>query len=218
MCWNQYVSINTFFFSTVILLLIIYNNVYSPYKITEFNNNYVYLFIFSVISMQLIEFFLWRNLKNKDINVLFSKLGATLLILQPVASLMLLSDISLRINALIAYCVPAFSYLIYKLYNKDFITFVSKNNHLTWDWLWLKLENTNLLLFSYWLFFLLFSLFINKQYIFIFVGLSTLLISFYNSINDNSIGSVWCWAINVVMLFFAFKLLLWLPFKEHGIC
>ncbi len=65
MCWNQHVSLNTFLFSSFILILIIYNNKYTQYKIKELNNVWIYVFFFSFISMQLIEFFIWRNINNK---------------------------------------------------------------------------------------------------------------------------------------------------------
>jgi hypothetical protein len=62
MCWNEYVSINTFVFGIFVLLLIAFNNKYSKYKIIEFENPYTYFFMVSFISMQFIEFILWRNL------------------------------------------------------------------------------------------------------------------------------------------------------------
>ena len=58
MCWNQYVSINTFIFGIFGLVLIAFNNKYSTYKIKIFNNHYAYLFMLSFIFMQLIEFIL----------------------------------------------------------------------------------------------------------------------------------------------------------------
>jgi hypothetical protein len=109
MCWNQYVSLNTFLFSAFILVLIVYNNKYSPYKIDELNSIYAYFFLMSFFVMQLIEFFLWRNLNNKELNRLFSILGAFLLLLQPAASLSLLKDIDLRNKMLALYRIPAFS-------------------------------------------------------------------------------------------------------------
>ena len=39
MCWNETVSLNTFIFSMGALLLIMYNNAYTKYKIEELNNN-----------------------------------------------------------------------------------------------------------------------------------------------------------------------------------
>ena len=68
MCWNQYVSINTFIFSIFVLILIAFNNKYSPYKVKEFDSIFVYIFFISFISMQLIEFFIWRNLEDKKLN------------------------------------------------------------------------------------------------------------------------------------------------------
>ena len=159
MCWNQYVSLNTFVFSAFVLVLIIYNNKYSPYKLDELNSIYAYFFLMSFFVMQLIEFFLWRNLNNKELNKLFSNLGALLLLLQPVASLTLLKDIDLRNKMLTLYIIPAFSYFIYEFANKDFLTVVSKTGHLKWDWIDLS-GNKQILLIA-WLFFLFFSIFYN---------------------------------------------------------
>lgn len=36
MCWNENVSLNTFLFSSFVLLLIFYNNTYTQYKIKHF--------------------------------------------------------------------------------------------------------------------------------------------------------------------------------------
>ena len=83
MCWNEYVSINTFVFGIFVLLLIAFNNKYSQYKIADFENPYLYFFIGSVISMQFIEFVLWRNLNNKSINKTMSILGSLLLGIHP---------------------------------------------------------------------------------------------------------------------------------------
>ena len=82
MCWNQEVSLNTFLFSMFVLLLIIYNNKYTQYKIKELDNIWMYLFLASFIFMQLIEFFIWRNINNKFYNHLFSTMAVILLIIQ----------------------------------------------------------------------------------------------------------------------------------------
>ena len=70
MCWNENVSLNTFLFSGFILALIIYNNSFTKYKIQELNNKWVYFFIASFVFMQLIEFFIWRNIDNKFSNII----------------------------------------------------------------------------------------------------------------------------------------------------
>ena len=53
MCWNESVSLNTFLFSSFVLLLVMYNNYYTKYKITELDNVWIYLFLASFIFMQL---------------------------------------------------------------------------------------------------------------------------------------------------------------------
>ena len=216
MCWNQYVSLNTFLFSAFILLLIVYNNKYSSYKIKELNNIYVYLFFMSFITMQLIEFFLWRNLNNKEMNKLFSILGSLLLLLQPVASLMLLNNYNLRIKMILAYFIPIFSYFIYEINRKEFTTSISKSGHLKWSWL--DLTSGNNIVLIYWLFFLFFSVFYNKYYLTLAYIVALLIISLYSYTKDGSFGSLWCWSINSLLLFYAVKLLLFLPYKEHGLC
>lgn len=216
MCWNQYVSLNTFIFSTVVLLLIVYNNKYSPYKFEEFNNIYAYFFLMSFITMQLIEFFLWKYINDKELNKLFSILGALLIMLQPIASLMLLKDIKIRNIMLILYVIPAVLYFIYNIISKDFITSVSKIGHLKWNWV--EFKGINQLLFYLWLFFLFFSAFYNKYYLGLAYIIVLLLITLYSYMKDGSFGSLWCWSINSLMLFYAIKLLIILPYKEHGIC
>lgn len=216
MCWNQYVSLNTFIFSTFVLLLIVYNNRYSPYKIKELDNIYYLIFLMSFITMQLIEFFLWRNLNNKEYNKLFSILGSLLILLQPVASLMMLKNYSLRINMLIAYCIPFFSYFIYKISSKNFTTVVAKNGHLKWDWA--DFDGSKNILLIFWLFFLFFSLFINKFYFGLIYTIVLLILSFYSYNSYGTFGSLWCWAINSIILYYAIKLLVLMPFNEHGFC
>jgi hypothetical protein len=216
MCWNQYISLNTFIFSAFVLLLIVYNNNYSPYKINELNSIYAYFFLMSFFTMQLIEFFLWRNLNDKELNKLFSFLGALLLMLQPVASLMLLKDITLRNKLLTIYGIPAFSYFIYEIANKNFLTSISKNGHLKWDWV--DLKGNKQILFMCWLFFLFFSIFYNKHYLGLAYTVALLIITLYSYKKDGSFGSLWCWSINSLMIFYAIKLLVVIPYKEHGLC
>jgi hypothetical protein len=166
--------------------------------------------------MQLIEFFIWRNLNNKDLNKLFSNLGALLLLLQPVASLTLLKDIDLRNRMLTLYIIPAFSYFIYEFTSKDFFTVVSKTGHLKWDWV--DLSGNKRILLVAWLFFLFFSIFYNKYYLGLAYTIALLIISLYSYLKDGSFGSLWCWSINSLMLFYAIKLLVIIPYKEHGLC
>ena len=215
MCWNQYVSLNTFIFGGFVLLLIAFNNNYSSYKLVEFNNPYIYIFILSIITMQLIEFFLWRNLNNEFMNILFSSLGALLLIVQPIASLSLLENITLRNKLMTIYSIPAFIFIIYKFFTDDFNTSISKTGHLKWNWSKIG-KIMSILGYIYYLFFLYFSLFYNKYYAAIIFTLPLFFITYYFYNKDGSSGSMWCWTSNIIMLFYLVKLLIYLPYKEKG--
>jgi len=206
MCWNEYVSINTFVFGIFVLLLIAFNNKYSQYKIADFENPYLYFFIVSVISMQFIEFVLWRNLNNKSINKTMSILGSLLLVIQPIASLTMLENINLRNIMILIYSIPSFVYFCYNIINKNIDTIVSKTGHLKWNWI-----PTNLLGYLFYLFFLYFSLFINRKYIGIILSFQLFAIFYYYYYTDGTAGSLWCWSVNIIMLYYLIKLLIYLP-------
>jgi hypothetical protein len=161
MCWNQYVSINTFLFGIFVLILIAVNNKHSPYKVKEFDSIFVYLFFVSFISMQLIEFFIWRNLKNKTMNKLFSILGAFLLLIQPVASLMMLKNNTLMWKMVATYSIPSFAYFFYLLKYHNFYTNVSNSGHLKWHW---SIPNNKIsFVFIFYLYFLMYSIYIKNK-------------------------------------------------------
>jgi hypothetical protein len=212
MCWNAHVSLNTFLFSSFVLVLIIYNNKYTKYKIQELNNHWTYIFMASFILMQVIEFFIWRNINNKFYNNIFSILGVLLILIQPVASIMMLKNIQLRKLLVITYLSFVIPYTIYKLSTKHIHSIVSKRGHLNW-----QMFDINPFTFSIWLFFLLFVFFYEKLWIGIIFGLVSLVIVAINFSKDETTGSVWCWSINLIMIYYAFYLLIYLPFLENKI-
>ena len=209
MCWNEDISLNTFLFSSFVLLLILYNNTYTQYKIKYFDNVWVYLFFISFISMQLIEFFIWRNIDNKFYNHIFSTMAAMLIFIQPVVSLMLLPNISLRNILLSAYLVLFIPYFTYKYITNNVKSQVSNKGHLVWLFF-----DTNMLLFFGWLFFFLFSFIYTQDFYGLLFGMILFAVSYYNYYKDKTIGSMWCWGVNSVMIYYAFYLLLYLPFCE----
>jgi hypothetical protein len=207
MCWNQEVSLNTFLFSTFVLLLIIYNNTFTKYKIKEINNIWWYLFLLSVFSMQLLEFFIWRNIYN-SYNIFFSKMIFIVLFLQPIFSLMILSKKNIRNILLSIYVIIGLPYILYKIFIQKSKTFVTPLGHLNWN---LKSNN---IVFIGWLFCLLFSFFYEQNLWYFFFGLITLLAIMYKYYFDKSINSIWCWIINSMSIYFAFYLLFYLPFYK----
>lgn len=213
MCWNEHVSLNTFLFSSFVLLLILYNNTYTNYKIKYFNSLWIYLFFVSFISMQLIEFFIWRNINNTFYNHIFSTMAALLIFIQPVITLMMISNVSLRNNLLVAYLVFFIPYFTYKFITNNMKSQVSNRGHLVWLFI-----DTNLLLFMGWLFFFLFSFIYTQNFYGFLFGIVLFIISYYNYYKDKTIGSMWCWVVNSSMIYFAFYLLMYLPFCEKELC
>lgn len=214
MCWNENVSLNTFLFSGFILALIIYNNSFTKYKIQELNNKWIYFFIASFVFMQLIEFFIWRNIDNKFYNNIFSILATLLLLLQPIFSIMILKNINLRNALLISYLSLTFPYSVYKFSTTNIHSVISESGHLRW-----KFFDTGPIIFIVWLFFFLVSFVYEKKWFGLFFGLITLIITILNYKNDNTVGSMWCWSVNSMMIYYAIYLLIYLPFLEKmNIC
>jgi len=88
---------------------------------------------------------------------------------------------------------------------------VTKLNHLHWNTL---LNDNEPVLIIIWLFFFLFPLLYHSSIFgFIFSSL-TLLVVLYNYYNDKSFGSMWCWIVNSLMIYFAAYLLFYLPFYK----
>jgi len=202
MCWNEHVSLNTYVFSVGMLALMIYNNTYTPYKVDGFNM-YWYFFILSFCTMQLIEYFLWTNLNDKKLNYLFSALGQLLIGLQPIASLFLLTNESMRNIMLFFYSI--FVVFIFFTHKKIFKTTV-ENGHLKWSWIPIQPY-----IYFIWMFFLLFSFVINRYYIAIVLAI---LLYIMTNFSKGTGGSLWCWSINLSMIFYAIYLLIFMPLKE----
>lgn len=214
MCWNAEVSLNTFLFSTFALALVYYNNEYTKYKNPIFDNKWLYLFCILSFTMQLIEFFIWKNIKNKY-NVIFTKLAFILVYLQPIASLMLLSNINLRNFLLTQYIIVGIPFIISIIYNNKINTTVSKQGHLVWNTnISLGGINLNTPAFIYWMILLLFSFFYEQKWIYLLFGIVTFSVFMYKEYN--SAASTWCWFINIFSFYILFYLLFYLPFCEKN--
>jgi hypothetical protein len=159
--------------------------------------------------MQLIEYFLWKNINNKQLNYFYSLLGQILVTIQPIASLLLLSNPILKIQMILFYSLFVVS--IFFTHEKIFKTTV-QNGHLKWTWVPIQYY-----IYYIWLFFLLFSFIINQHYIAIGVAIFLFFITYLNSPSGTG-GSLWCWSINFSMIFYAMYLLLYMPFCELTNC
>ena len=230
MCWNAEVSLNTFLFSGFVLALIIYNNTFTKYKIQELNNVWIYAFFASFIIMQLVEFFIWRNINDKFYNHVFSIIALFVLFIQPICSLMILSNTLLRNMLLTIYLLLTLPYCLYIIIthttynNKNTIdkyrhnglySVKSKTGHLQWKFM----DSIPMYLWIIWYFFLFFSLFYEKLWFGILFAILTICIIQYTYHTDKTFGTMWCWVINTMMIYFAGVLLFYLPFCEkNNIC
>jgi hypothetical protein len=215
MCWNQYVSINTFIFGIFGILFIVYNNKYSIYKIKGFSI-YFYIFALSVVFMQLVEFILWRNLNNPVINNIASIFGYLLLYIQPIASLFVVNNIPLRNKLLAIYSIPIGIFMIYDMLTSkitDIHTTLTPKGHLSWKWPFFKTNVHRFLFVPYYLFFLFFSFVYNKYY-FPLWFLAIYFILLYVFGKDGSAGSIWCLTANVGILYYLLKILVIMPLYE----
>jgi hypothetical protein len=214
MCWNEELSIKTFFITLIVLIILMINNKFSYKKTTRFKE-YIGYFLLSIILMQLIEFFLWRNINNRLYNKVFSILGVLLLTSQPIMSLNLIED-SIKRNILIKiYSIPAIIHFIYNINTHNINTTISKKNHLKWNW-----QNTNILYSSltvlYYLFFLTIPFYFNKNYITLVFGCVTFFTSLYLYKKDGSFGSIWCYFANLLTFYYSFLILIYLPFIKSN--
>jgi hypothetical protein len=218
MCWNENISLNTFMFTAAVLLFIYYNNTYTQYKLSEFKSGYLYLFILSFILIQLVEYFLWKSIhtNNKLMNYIFSILGWVLIfILQPITALFVLPNkYNMLRNSLLCIYITIFIIIISikQIYNPvQFVTTISKNGHL--NWVWNKLYGYEFIIRILY-FCCLATLFLSVPLLISLYAVVTLIYCYYSS--GLTMGTVWCWFSNLILLYFLIMILFILPFKEYN--
>ena len=217
MCWNQDISLNTFIFACFSLLFVFLVNFYSKYKLHTFDNPLVYLFLFEVASIQLIEFFLWRNLKNVKMNEWFSKLASFVVTIQPATLMLMIQNTTVKYSLLLIYILFFVVYFEFKrIYSPiTFHTSIGKTGHLRWEWIDSNGYVNKLLLVVYLLLYSVTLLLINNIEITV-VGLLTLFVSLFFYYKDKAVAAMWCWLSNIIFLYFIVNILLVKPFYEYS--
>jgi hypothetical protein len=210
MCWNADVSINTFLFSCLALVFVWYTNTYTKYKTPLFDNWLAYAAFLSVSSMQLVEFFLWRNLDDPYWNRVFSRIGFLLIWIQPWLFLLLAKSSLATVYFVIAVLEAVYLFLIK---NSDSYTTKDRSAHLVWKWVNIDYE-VYIIITSVWLLFIFYSLFPLKEYVLLTFGVVALLYSAYRFHSSGSCGSVWCWMINGYFIWLLVRVLIVLPLYD----
>ena len=214
MCWNPDISLNTFVFACLALVFIYIANTYTKYKLSVFDNKLVYLFMLDVAAVQLIEHFLWKNLKNPRLNAFYSKILAFVVALQPLLLVLMIPYQQLRWGMLAALAACAVFFFALKKGPIPFHTSVAKNGHLSWDWI--NFKGFSLPLFAL-LFYGVSTLAIDKfafsLFILAIVGVSA--VNYFKYTTYQTVGSMWCWSSNFFLLAMIVNILLVKPYQEY---
>ena len=200
MCWNASVSLNTFLFSSFAVAMGVGNNIITvPTAI----------FWMSFISMQLVEFFLWRSItkRKKTANAFWSKVGLFIIFIQPLMSMLRIGVGSgngrgdgnwlhywIVVGAYLAFMALVYTVFV-PLWTIDFSSERAQNGHLRWNWLtfpaWILLV---------WVLFLLSNAAYYGEWIDLAVYLLVIGLIYWTYRNTNTWGSLWCWIANAMSL------------------
>jgi hypothetical protein len=192
MCWNAEVSLNTFIFAFVSLIIVVFLNKMDRIDI---------LISLSISIMQLFEYFTWKNIHNKKIIYYLSLIAGPLIIL---SQILLINYGFLRgterIIAFVLIFIVCFMCMIYNYYNNKFDMKVGENGHLIWYW-----ADVPPILLLFMFIFYLYPL-SRKENKFSFITASIfLLISLYYYYKYKTWGTMWCYFSNLVWMVLILK-------------
>ena len=177
MCWSADGSLKTYLFGMTLAAIHKYQGDLDP-------SIWALMVVFT--HMQLVEYFLWKNLNVPEANRLWSGVGVALLFAQPLISATLLKA-DTRNKVWIAYVTAAAVY--FSTRKVDISTEVGRNGHLKWNWItsfkspwalaWLAMLVGPMLVSGH-----------EPAAIFI---VATYLVSAYFNDKYGTAGSYWCW-------------------------
>jgi len=202
MCWSAEVSLNTFLFSACVFVIAL---------VVGFKPKIMFLYFWFIL-MQLIEFFLWRNITNKswerdsissvEWNHLISFMAFLLLAIHPFAFCLIITDPVIQQWFLVLYILfLSLTLYIYETETVDYSASVAKNGHLSWNWT----KNYTITYYIYTIFF--FVLWIEKYYATFIIIFVTYIYSAINYYYEGTFSSLWCWSANIVGVFIILHIL-----------
>jgi hypothetical protein len=196
MCYNSTISLNTFIFG-IISLLILYK--YGNIVITP---KYL-LIILSFTLIQLLEYFAWIYINNKKKIEILSKIGLVIIGLQIILINYFLLNDEIRLYSFIMMLILFILFAIFELPKINFDMEKGNNGHLIWHWLDLPLIWIIIGLTFY-----IIPLLLYKEKV-AFIGVSIILIiSIYNYYKYKTWGSMWCYFSNIIWIYLIILLLL----------
>lgn len=182
MCWNAEISLSTFIFGTAGIIIGYLNKVLNIADV---------LFLFTIVLMQLVEFFIWSY---PNYNTLLSMLGIGLIIIQPIAAGLMVP------NKWLYYGLYGIWLLFFLNRSIDFSTTVSARGHLKWNWLQVSVIHVII-----WSLFVFIAMYYNGSRWTILFALILIIISWLSYKKDGSWGSIYCSFINLIFIVIIFK-------------
>jgi len=216
MCWNATISLNTFLFSAATLAFIGYNNTYTKYKLREFiDNPWMYAIIVSFVSIQLVEYFLWRSIetRNTSLNRTASIAGSLIIASQPLALSMLITDRVVQpiVSGLYAIILAVYVLAKYPGNLDKYSTIVSPSTgSLQWKWNGSPLDV--FWIFGYFAVFFVSAFYVPRYLAIIVAATLGLTLWLYGNKESMVWGSKWCWSANILMFYYLVQMMIVLPF------
>lgn len=188
MCWNADVSIKTFFIGIIGIIIGLQYGMSLP----------VAFFCLSISLMQLIEYFVWSYYDNKTVNYYASIAASFLLWIQPIASILTLTNVNTQQIMLLTYA--GLSIIGQSMQDKkDYSMTRAPNGHLSWNWMSDRNALSIASLIVY-MIFLFTPIILKKHYELAVLAAGTLGLSLYSYWGENTWGSMWCWIVNSLVL------------------
>ncbi len=193
MCWNETVSIQTFLFAIIVFFIGLFNS----FPIRKL----IFMIIFS--NIQLVEYFLWKNIHKPKLNSLISKIGFFNISVEPIGACLLINNPTIRFYSIILYLILFSIYMFLNYKNINFYTTINKKKFLSWESLHL---NTNLEKYyaSIWFLFFFGGIILSKDPFIIFISFFTLIITLLNISKHYSLPSFWCSISNILWVYVLF--------------
>ena len=206
MCWSAEVSLKTWYFAVAGLLIGLYGG-FPLHKL-------IFVMVFSTI--QLVEYFIWKNLQNPAKNQLYSILGHIVILLEPLAALLLVPSRKVALCVAILYIV-LMSRHVYQVYSTDaekvqenkFTTKVGENGHLLWPFVKGFGNWTGIL----WFVVFFFGVVMSRDLVIMLVATVALAYSTYKSNYTGTFTTLWCNYSNTLWVW----IILWVVAKKLGL-
>jgi hypothetical protein len=187
MCYNATISIQTWYFALLGFII----GFIGGFPIRKL------LFALLFSSMQLVEYYLWKNIKNQSKNRFYSIIGHIILTLEPLFALIMIQNN--YITQSLIYFYIFFTILFNFIYHHkiNFYTTIGQNGHLDWQFT----RNIGNFYGFVWFSLLFFGVFMSKDIVFILGGIFTLLYSIIIEKNNNTFTSLWCYLTNIAWIY-----------------